>query len=502
MKKFKINKVIILSLLGIMGLQSCNDENFGENYNQNEYGIYSSDYKSLMAGAFGQFALRGGNNFYMKPILYSQYQSQVIYTSESQYNQEGGQWDWYYVRALNNFDKIIADYSSPNVTPMMEDQGSASNMIGVSKIMRAIIYKKLTDAYGDLPYSEANKIYEDIKTPKFDTQESIYKSLINNLKEGRDLLNAAEKAPVGDLVYRGDVLKWKKLANSVLLQASLQLSKKYPSASGYAATEFNSALNNSAGVIEVVADEAWHTFNVDAGVINPLNPFRRADYRLSAELVESLKGTNSIFNITSNHTNDARRSVYASNNNPGLPYGYNTSDLAAAGHNTSGKTQISTKFTGVESPMNFMTAGYTYLNRAEASALGWTTEDIPTMLTNGIKLNYQTLEDHYNTAISSSANSYIAARVADIATFGAKRIIGEEKWVALFNNGFDAWSEFRRTGYPNLKPAPSSINGGTIPRRLQYPVNEQIFNSSNYNEGVSRLSPSVDLNTSKVWWDQ
>ena len=174
--------------------------------------------------------------------------------------------------------------------------------------------------------------------------------------------------------------------------------------------------------------------------------------------------------------------------------------------------------------MNLMTAGYTFLNRAEAAARGWTTENVELMLSQGIVLNYQTLDKHYitnsdnydrNTNVWGGPNisgttlqptvyadAYAAARVADISAFGALRVIGEEKWVALFNNGLDSWSEWRRTGYPNLVPATNSLNGGVIPRRMIYPLEEQNFNSANYKAALSGLNPGTDSNKSKIWWDQ
>jgi len=512
--KYKYSKLAVVFAAFTLTFQSCNDENFGEDYNRNENGIYSADYKSLMAGSISQLALRGGNNFLMKPVLYAQHLSQATYTSESQYNQEGGQWDWYYARCLNNLDKIIKDYSG-TVTPTMELQGSKENMIGMSKIFRAIVYKRLTDTYGDVPYTEANLMQEGIKTPKFDSQEFIYKSIIADLKAGRDMLNSSTTLPKGDILYgytnststtqaaAATVIgRWKKLANSVLLQATLQLSKKYPGASDYAATEFKAALSNSAGVIETVADEAWFTYNSDASVTNPLNAFRAADYRISAQLLESLNGSTSQFNVTSNHTVDARKNAYATSpNGTGLPYGYSLGDLLAAGY-SNGTNTLASRYRGLTSARSLMTASYTFLNRAEGAALGWSTEDASALLEKGIVLNYQSIDAKYATAISSNAAAYAAARKADVATFGVKRVIGEEKWVSLFLNGFEAWSEWRRTGYPALKPAPSSLNGGFIPRRIQYPVNEQIFNSINYAAAVQKLVPATDLNTSKIWWDQ
>lgn len=525
MKKIKL---ILLSLSIISIVSSCRDENFGDDYNKDENGIYVSDYKSLMSGAMMNFAQNGGNAYLMNPQLYVQYQAQYVYTTESLYGETASAWSRYYVNQMNSLTKIINDYSG-TVTPAMTVQGSAANMVGVSKIFRAIAMKRVTDAFGDAPFSEAFKIQSGVKTPKYDAQQAIYTQIIKDLKDGRDVLNSSTTLPQGDIIYGGNVTKWKKLANSVLLQTALQLSKKYPSASGIAATEFNAALSNSAGVIETIDDEAWFTFSSANLLPNPLNAFRAADYRLSREFVESLKGTSTAFNRTSNHTADQRLKMYNnafSMSITGLPYGYSSQGLSDAGYSapSSATNTQGLKFRGPDSPMNLMTAGYTFLNRAEAAARGWTTEDVNTMLTKGIVLNYQTLDKHYitntnaysrtdnvwggspisGTTLTPTANAdaYAAARVADITTFGALRVIGEEKWVALFNNGLDSWSEWRRTGYPNLLPATNALNGGVIPRRMIYPLEEQNFNSTNYKAALSGLNPGTDSNKSKIWWDQ
>lgn len=515
-----LNKIALYSLLiGITA--SCSNENYGDDFNKDQYGIYSANYKSLLAGAIMNFGQNGGdrsNAYQMMPILFSQYQSQVVYTTEQTYGDTPGAWGRFYANQIINLNEIISAYSN-NPSPEILLQGSAENMIGVSKIFRAIIMKRLTDTYGDAPFSEATKATSDIFLPKYDTQKTIYEGIISDLKSGRDMLNTTSTRPEGDILYYGDLNKWKKLANSVLLQATLQLSKKYPSATGYAATEFNSALSNSAGVIEKVSDEAWFTISPGNSYPNPLSDFRPADYRISRELVESMKGSGNAFNRTSNHTPDTRLTLYANSGTMsavGLPYGYNSNDLAAAGYSTAGVTTISVKFRSNSSAINLMTAGYTYLNRAEAAAKGWTGEAVTNMLTQGIILNYNTLDTHYvlntdaysstnpfgGTKITPNAAAYASARAADIATFGAERVIGEEKWIALFMNGFDAWAEFRRTGYPALLPAPSAVNGGVIPRRLRYPIEEVNFNNSNYLKGIQGLMPAEDKNTSKVWWDQ
>lgn len=510
MKNLKIK--LLSAVVTGFALIGCRDVDYGEKYNQDTYGIYSSDYKSLLSGAIMDFGQNGGlasNVYQIMPQLFVQYQSQVVYTTEQTYGDTPGGWARYYVNQLQNLNKIIKDYGT--ATPEMELQGSKENMIGTSMIFRSIIIKRVTDTYGDVPFTDANKVDEGNYTPKYDKQVDIYKKLIADLKAGRDMIGVGA-VPTGDILYQGNMTRWKKLANSVILQATLQLSKKYPGTSDYAATEFNSALTNSAGVIEQLVDEAWFVINPTASYPNPLSGFRAADYRISRELVESLKGTANQFNRTSNHTPDRRLALYATTGMTavGLPYGYNSADLAAAGYSASSATTVSTRFRSNNSPINLMTAGYTYLNRADAAARGWTSESASAMLTLGITRNYQTLDARYvtgvapftGTPIATNAPTYAAARVADMAAFGAARVIGEEKWVALFMNGFDAWAEWRRTGYPALLPAPSALNGGVIPRRIRYPQEEINFNNANYLEAVKSLMPAEDKNTSKIWWDQ
>lgn len=524
MKKQYLNTFTKLFLSSWMlgAVVSCNNENYSDDFNKDQYGIYTATYKALLSGAimnFGQNAGERSNVYQMMPILYSQYQSQVVYTTEQTYGDTPGAWGRFYANQINNLNAIISAYSN-NPSPEILKEGSAENVIGVSKIFRAIIMKRVTDAYGDAPFTEATKATSDLYLPKYDKQQAIYEAIIADLKSGRDMLNMASTVPAGDILYYGNLAKWKKLANSILLQATLQLSRKFPSATGYAATEFKNALSNPAGVIEKVEDEAWFTISPANSYPNPFSDFRAADYRISRELVESLKGSGNNFNRTSNHTADTRLTLYASSGTMsavGLPYGYNSTDLAAAGYSTSGASTVNLKFRSNSSAINLMTAGYTYLNRAEAASKGWTAEVVANMLTQGIILNYNTLDSHYvlstdpysasinpfgGNKISPNAVAYAAARVADIATAGAERVIGEEKWIALFMNGYDSWAEFRRTGYPALLPAPSAVNGSVIPRRMRYPLEEVNFNNSNYLKGVESLLPKEDKNTSKVWWDQ
>ncbi|WP_461491349.1 SusD/RagB family nutrient-binding outer membrane lipoprotein, partial [Pontibacter sp. HJ8] len=130
------------------------------------------------------------------------------------------------------------------------DRNTNNNMTQVARIMQQYIFWTITDRWGDVPYSEALK---GDPTPKYDRQEEIYKGMIATLE---DAVNAMDNTSqiTGDVIYNGDVSSWKKAANSIRMMMALQLSKVYPAAGGYAATQFSSALNHPAGVIATNAE--------------------------------------------------------------------------------------------------------------------------------------------------------------------------------------------------------------------------------------------------------
>lgn len=184
-----------------------------------------------------RYSRLSGRDYLIRPTLYVQYMSQVTYTDEMRYNEAASDWNGYYVQTLSNLESVIAIANNELLhDPIFLSNGSPENQTGVAKIFQAVIFKRITDTWGDAPYNEALQGFENV-SPSYDTQETIYKSIIEMVKEARDMMDTGTLGPKGDIIYDGDVTKWKKFANSLILQLSLQLSKKYPGASGYAATD-------------------------------------------------------------------------------------------------------------------------------------------------------------------------------------------------------------------------------------------------------------------------
>lgn len=502
------NRSLILMFCCTLIIVACDAVDFGD-INQDEEAPQKANVEGLMAGAMNQYFTQVGSE-HMYPILYVQYQTQSLYTSQMRYSETAQPWENYYSGVLSNFHRIYEITTAEKVSGIVRSFGAPRNQAAVAEIMSAVVWKRITDTWGPVPYEQALSAEEN-KTPEYTDQEKIYKNLVSRLKSARDMLDISKAGPTGDVLYGGDVMKWKKFSNSLLLQMTMQLSKRYPSPNGYVATEFRKALNHSAGVIDELPEEAWYDYRNTPGATNPFTAYRGEDFFLSEPLTDALQGKtpqdSSI--IYSNSINDNRLNLLSTSpSEKGAPYGEDNNGLSGP--------SISESVSGAGADLHYMTAAYTFLNRAEAAELGWTSEDSGNMLRMGIEKSYESFDAHWDTGndqfetglpdfssgkLKSDGSSFATQRINDAASVGMLQVIGEEKWVALFPNGFDAWAEWRRTGYPGLKPAPDAVNDGKIPRRYIYPGTEAGVNTQSYKDGVSKLSPSEDSNTSRFWWD-
>jgi SusD/RagB-like outer membrane lipoprotein len=487
---------ILFATIFLHSVIGCETVDFGD-LNKNINGPSDPYPAGLLSGSIMSYATYTGRNGLMKPTLYMQYQAQVTYVDEMLYASVAASWYTYYVRSLSGLQLIIDFLGDPaNITPAIESQGAIENQIGVAMILKSVIFKRVTDTYGDVPYSQALLGVEGI-IPAYDSQADIYTGIVADTKAGRDMLDNSKSGPTGDIIYGGDVDSWVRFANSFLLQVTLQMSNTSSATS--ARTEFNAALTHPGGLIENVDEEAWFSYEDISGFRNPWNANRTPDYFVTQEFMDAMQGLGGALNPTSNTTPDDRRSVYTTDGDGlGVPYGH------ADGSGASAESISNDNYWNNVTPLPLLTASYTYLNRAEAAAISWTSENATAMLSDGITKSYETLDAHFGTDISSSAAVYAAARVADAGTVvgGVTQVIGEEKWVSLFGQAYDSWSEWRRTGYPTLIPGVDYFNDGNIPTRYIYPSEEASLNGSNYDSGVAGLSPAQDQNTAKVWWQQ
>lgn len=481
----KGHKAILLGAV-LLTTAACND--FGD-MNVNPNSALLPNTASLLTGAIrtGVGATNsqvGPGSFNMTPALYVQHFGDVTYIEDSRYKTINFSYNGLYAGPLVNLQQIIDQNTNESTKKSVETYGSNNNQIAVARILKAYIFQWITDRWGDVPYSQALQGQENF-SPAFDKQQDIYNDLFNEWKEAAAQFDDGT-AIRGDILFSGDAERWKKFANSLRLIAALRLSKADP-AKGR--TEFNAALAD--GVLASNAENVRYQFLNDANNENPLftNYVRqnRKDFAVSNTFVDYLK-----------QANDPRLPYMAAKNEKGeyvgVPYGVFPSPGKAQDFSLAAST-ISQQ----NAPVNVLTYAEILFAQAEAAKLGWTAGDAKALYEAAVKASLQQWMS--NAYTDAAYQAYIAQPNVAYSDANAIERIATQRWIALFFQGTEAWNEWRRTGYPLLKPAATTLNGGTdIPRRLAYPVTETTLNATNYAEVTTRQGK--DDQYTRVWWDK
>jgi hypothetical protein len=478
-----MKKIKLLTLgFTLTSIISCTNYDFGDT-NSNPNVPTADNPQALFTGAILASALTANTT----QCLYSQFLSETQYTETSRQLQYPSSWRGYYTASLSDIEKAIELNTDSKTKDAVAAFGNNTNQIAVLNIYKSFIFAKVTDTWGDVPYSEALKSMKGLQ-PKYDSQESIYKGIIANLTEAEASFITTEPS-MKDIIMNGNISKWKKFANSLRMIYSLRLSNRYPAASGYAAIEFNKAFNDSDGYIAVNADNP----NVIPTTIykNPwyLTFDGRNDYEPSQSFIDRL-----------NTLNDKRIDFYALKGTGathiGVPYG-DTRENTLAFRSANSTSKFGTKLKEATKEVNLVTASHVNFSIAEAAKLGWITADATSFYNAGVKQSF------LNSGLTiADYNSYILNTAVAYDDANALSLIATQRYIALFPNGFEAYNEYRRTGLPVLAPAIAPLNsniGGIIPNRILYPADEPNLNSANYKAAVSALSDG-DTGKSKVWW--
>ncbi len=426
----------------------------------------------------------GPGGFNIVPALYVQQFGDVTYIEDSRYKTINFSYNGLYSGPLVNLQQIITQNTDPNTRAAVAAYGSNNNQIAIARILKAYIFQYITDRWGDVPYSEALKGDENF-SPKFDRQQDIYNDLFKEWREAAAQFDNGTRVQ-GDILLNGDVARWKKFANTLRMIAALRISKADP-AKGR--TEFNAAVAD--GVLTSNADNVQYRYLSDANNENPLysNYVRqnRKDFAVSNTFVDYLKSVN-----------DPRLPFIAAPNQTGqyvgVPYAVFPSPGEASLFSLAAPT-----VSAQNAPVNIMTYGQVLFAQAEAAKLGWTTGNAKTLYESAVRAS---LQQWMGSSFTEAAyTSYIAQ--PNVAYNDARAIeqIATQRWIHLFFQGTEAWNSWRRTGFPVLRPAATTLNGGTaIPRRLAYPTTEPTLNATNYQAVIT--SQGADDQYTRVWWDK
>lgn len=401
-----------------------------------------------------------------------------------------------------------------------KDLANRGNMYQMARIYQSYILMILTDEYGDVPYSEAGAGYaEQILYPKYDPQQDIYPKIIQELTEAAAAMSTTATIETGDVLYAGDVAKWKKFAYSLLLRAGMRLSKID---AAKAQSTVQAAV--AGGVITANTDNAYirHDANYTQPIGGTLNGSEAANFYLTKPFVDQLKNTNdprlqAIAIRYVGATSGAGQTVAVGSTDPakqiGMPIGKDngtvvgaaTADGLASFYDYS---QVDRRrMVKTTSPVFLVTAAQTNLLLAEARFRGWiTTGTADQYFSDGIKAHMDQMAVYdANSAVSASARDTYAT--ANPLTGGTElEQINTQYWIASFLNGPEAFANFRRSGYPALTPNPygqpsnPDVPNGTFIRRLTYPTSELSVNTENVNEAIARQG--ADKLSTRVWWDK
>ena len=464
-------------------------------------------------------------------------------------NQMSVVWTRLYTNALKNL--VDAIYRT------QEDQ-TQENIHAALRIYRVYLMSILTDIYGDVPYSEAGKGYlEEIYTPRFDTQEEIYNDFFVELADAASLLDNAKDQITGDVIYNGDITRWKKLANSLRLRFAMRISKVNPQK---AQQEFESALQADGGVFESAADaalirhmdiafsfgqEAYSDFRGNALMILLFgnDPANNPSY-ICSTLFNQLYDTNDprTFRIARCYYDGLMSATSPDNrvdltdemianaipfnpNDPGAyswepwPTGYTSqilTEMAASNPsidpNVARETmpKVANCFLRADAPGVVMTYAETRFLLAEAVLNGWNVGSgtIDQLYEEGVRASMDFLSDNYECEPVSEEDfeEYIRNNGAGHTNEQRRNAINTQAWILHFSNPVECWANQRRSDYPQLKsPAEYGFGqyltgGAEIPVRLCYPILESSYNSEHYNEALERMGGTDDWH-SHVWWD-
>ncbi|AMR33562.1 hypothetical protein A0256_20105 [Mucilaginibacter sp. PAMC 26640] len=470
---------ILLSGAFLLSVSSCKKDLQAINQNPNASQNAQPDYLLTAATKATADTYWGTANNMDASLLFVQYWAKIQYTDPDRYIYTNTAfqelWTVGYSKSIVNLNQIIK----------LADAQANPNYKGVALVLRSWVFALVTDNYGDVPYTQATSI-DQYLTPAYDKQKDVYFALLDDLKTAQAALDPSGTAIAGDVIYANNITLWKKFANSLRLRISLRIADREPEKAKQVLADIQA---EGGSYISANAETAQLVY-LSSPNQNPISNLfdTRDDYRISKTIVDQLFALN-----------DPRLPVYASKTQAastatyvGIPNGLLVGDASNLGFTKTSKP--GTYFLAPNAPAVIISYAEVLFDRAEAAARGFTTENAA---------------DLYQQAITASLKQYSVSD-ADVATYLAqasvqydasnyKKSIGNQKWLALFGQGLEAFAEWRRLDYPQLQPAVAGTLGGKFPLRFIYPGTEQSLNGASYNAAVA--SQGADLLTTKLWFD-
>ena len=472
-------KNILSIILVAFALSSCNDQLDEINQNPNATTTPFAPY--LLTGS-----LKHGADLYSESysnfnssLLFIQHWAKIQYTEPDRYQISNTDtettrlWDVGYATLITDLNTILG----------FPEAQANSNFKGIALTLRSWTFLLLADTYGDVPYKEAGQVVN----PAYDTQREVYLGLLDDLAEAQTLLDTSKEGVTGDIVYSGDISKWKKFANSLRLRIALRIADRE---ADLAKQTIATVVADPAGLISNNS-ETFKFIYTSSPQQNPAAAWfeTRDDYRISKTIVDKLY-----------ELDDPRLSVYAQ-----LPSDASVGKYVGAANGLSNSDANNQGFAKTSKPG-------TYFLKSESPAVIYSYAEVLFGLSEAVARGFISgdAEAYYKQAITASLNQFGITDADIVANYlnqtlvkydpaNYKKSIGEQKWIAFFGQGLDAFAEWRRLDYPELKPGSASVLEGQMPLRFFYPGTEQSLNGKSYKAAVA--NQGEDLLTTRLWFD-
>jgi hypothetical protein len=432
------------------------------------------------------------------------------------------------VGACGNFNVDARDVSNNNwnngygvrlrnlVDAIRNSEGneSAANLHNIARIWRAYTMMRITDSYGDVPYSQGGLGFlEGIAFPEYDSQEAIYtgpEGILEELSNATAALSSSLPIPTREVLYGGDVARWQRLGNSLLLRAGMRLTKVNPTL----AQQYVS-LAVSRGVMESNDDNAviLHTSEYRNDPGNSLNGGQSHFNYLVADFVEYLQDTSDprlgaiavrYVGATGSGSQTEANASRDPDDQIGMPMGYDNTNIspvaeaAGIGSFYAYSQPDRTRIMDPQAPSFLVTHAQTQLLMAEAAHRDWISGSAASFYESGIRAHMQQISTSYNntTIPQSDIDGYLAAHPLEPGR--ELEQINTQYWIASFLIADESWANFRRSCYPALTPNPRQDDlpaDENFMRRFGYPADERSLNP-NVTSGVT-----PDEIGTRIWWD-
>lgn len=500
MTNTKLRTLAVLLPLGL-GVAACNSDKL-TNLNVNPNSPEDVPASSLFtAGAVRGVNLWLGANYDLRGTEFvTQHLAEVQYPDEDRYARlTGGSTQGYfdnpYIQELEDYQKVIS-------------KGTALNQAGVygpALVMRTWEFSYITNTWGDVPYFDAlqgDSAKAGVLSPKYDGQKDIYGDFFKVLdKASKDMSAGSGSLGSGDPIYGGNLAGWQRFSNSLRARTALQLVNVDAAT---ARAQLTAAFAAPGGVFRSNSDNATLVWPGDGIYNNPwaLNFATRDDHRISLVLMDLLKANGDPRIPIYAQPTPADPSVYA-----GAPNALLAS--AAAPYITAASRPGAVFYPGNTAygfyggsgnsfPSFLMTYAEVEFIKAEVVERGLAT--IP-----------GSAASHYQAGIRASMEQWGVDESAIDAYLGQSSVaykggtaglaqIAQQKWIALFTDGGQAWNEWRRTCQPmSVQPGPAATQTA-VPRRFQYSITETSVNLTNVNAAIA--VQGADVFTTRMYWDK